>query len=112
MKSNKIDEAMRHVVLLHALRDAGPEAHKAIFDANSDEDTLHGHLSRYAQRMHEDMRNSAAGKNDGDTDDKGSTAQKVGKMFDEMSSAVPAPEKSTADRDSARQKKVGQLFKK
>jgi len=116
MKNPKLEEAFRHVVLLHSLRDAGPEVHKAIFDGNSDEEALHGHLSRYAQRMHDDMRNSAEGKSaDGDADDKAmNTARRASKLFDEASkAAIPgSSEKSSADRTSAREKRVGELFKK
>ena len=109
----KTENALRHLVLLHAISSAGPEVHRAIMSGD-DEQGLHDALVAHAKTLHDRISASAAGSGKEAPEAGESTASRAAKMFNSAPADGDGNESavSKADKDSARKSKVGQLFKK
>lgn len=110
----KIEQAMHHIVLLHALKDAPPELHKAVLGDKTSEEEMHKHLMDYATALHRQMQQSAqSGVSPTDAKDgKLSRGQKVGRFLDAADGDEKANASAQPDKASDRAARVGKLFGK
>lgn len=112
--SPKSEELIRHIVLLHSLRDAGPEVHAALMGQNVPEEQVNSHLASYAKKLHGDIQASAQGDNpaapDAPADGKSKGSKRAFELADSFEAAEPA--KSDDDKAASRQARVGKLFKR